>query len=187
MKRIDLTGKKLGRFLVTKLAYVKYHKSPISGIAQAKVYWECVCDCGTECVRPSDSLRYNMYPSCGCWNAELRPARTAKSSTKHGLSSDRLYKLVLATKSRAKRTGKEFDLDFNDMVVPDTCPVLGIPLEWGTKRTVDGSPSLDRFDNDKGYTKENVRIISRRANCLKNDATVDELEKIVAYMKGELK
>lgn len=68
---------------------------------------------------------------------------------------------------------------------PSVCPVLRIPIICGGSRT-DNSPSLDRFDNDKGYTPENVRVISWRANRIKNDGTIEEHEKIVSYMKGEI-
>lgn len=42
---------------------------------------------------------------------------------------------------------------------------------------------LDRLIPDKGYVKGNVHWISRRANRIKSDATVEELEKIISYMK----
>lgn len=49
----------------------------------------------------------------------------------------------------------------------------------------DNSPSIDRIDNLKGYTKENIKIISHRANAIKRDASVEEVEKILKYMKGD--
>lgn len=61
------------------------------------------------------------------------------------------------------------------MVIPDVCPVLGTPMV---------SPSLDRKNNDLGYIKGNVVVMSRRANCLKNDATVEEMRLILAYMEN---
>lgn len=87
---------------------------------------------------------------------------------------NRLHYLVQQAKYRAKRDGRDFDLTVDDLEIPETCPVLGIPMT---------SPSLDRKDNSKGYVKGNVFVISRRANILKNDATVDELEAVVRYMK----
>jgi len=46
------------------------------------------------------------------------------------------------------------------------------------------TPSVDRFDNTKGYTRDNIRVISLRANLLKKDATVDEVRKLLVYMEG---
>ena len=43
---------------------------------------------------------------------------------------------------------------------------------------------MDRFDNAKGYTPENVRVISNRANLLKKDATVEEIRMLLRYMES---
>lgn len=77
-----------------------------------------------------------------------------------------------------------FNLTEKDIVIPDIRPVLGIPLVIGSRRMHDNSPSLDRWDNHEGYTVNNTRVISWRANKLKLDASVDEMEKVLAYMKG---
>ena len=45
------------------------------------------------------------------------------------------------------------------------------------------SPSLDRLDSSLGYTPENVWWISYRANRLKNDSTLEELEKLVKAIR----
>lgn len=74
------------------------------------------------------------------------------------------------------------NLTEEDFIVPDRCPVLGIPIVIGGNRWYD-SPSVDRVDNTKGYVKGNVQIISGRANTLKKDATLAELEALVAYVK----
>jgi hypothetical protein len=78
---------------------------------------------------------------------------------------------------RAKRDGLDFNITKEDIVVPEICPVLGVPIKinYGSGWHND-SPSLDRIDNTKGYVKGNVRIISNRANRLKCDATLEELE-----------
>lgn len=88
---------------------------------------------------------------------------------------------------RAAKNGLEFNLDFTDVHVPDRCPVLGIPLRAGSAHGNAAracNPSLDRIDNSKGYIKGNVRVISLRANWIKRDSTVAELEAVIAYMRG---
>ena len=60
--------------------------------------------------------------------------------------------------------------------IPEKCPVLGIPLGGVTSRGgSDNSPSVDRIIPENGYIRGNVRIISKRANVLKNNGTLDEL------------
>jgi hypothetical protein len=88
-------------------------------------------------------------------------------------------------KSRAKAFGKDFNLDHSDIVIPDFCPVLGIPLSLNNNGAGyhSNSPSLDRIDNSKGYVKGNVRVISARANLLKNDATIEELELVLEDLR----
>jgi hypothetical protein len=87
---------------------------------------------------------------------------------------------------RAKKKGIEFSLELADIRIPKVCPVLGIPItpNIGGKSATPNSPTLDRLDSSKGYTKENTRVISWRANKIKADATLAELEAIVRYMRG---
>jgi len=88
--------------------------------------------------------------------------------------------LFLSCRNRAKRLGLEFNLTMEDFIIPELCPVFKTPilLEKG-----DGSPSVDRIDNTKGYIKGNVKIVSHRANTIKNIGTADEHRKIADYQE----
>lgn len=98
-------------------------------------------------------------------------------------------KMLYAARARARKSGIECTITLEDIVVPEFCPALGIPL----KATVGqgslppnklyNSPSLDRVDNSKGYIPGNVRVISMRANDLKRNATTEELEGVARYMR----
>jgi hypothetical protein len=79
------------------------------------------------------------------------------------------------SKQRAKNSNLEHNLLLEDIVIPDYCPVLGIKLETGDRKNHYNAPSIDRVDNSKGYTKDNIIIMSTKANMLKKDATLDEL------------
>lgn len=94
-------------------------------------------------------------------------------------------------KLRAKKCNLEFNIDPQDIIIPDLCPILEVPIECGTKDDYEYSPSLDRIDNSKGYIKGNIWIISKKANSMKNSATPDELNKfcknIIRYSLNNIK
>jgi hypothetical protein len=77
-----------------------------------------------------------------------------------------------------------FNLKVEELTIPSVCPVLGLPLKTNYEVVKHDSPSIDRIDPKGGYTMDNVRIISHRANTLKNDASIEELEKVLQYMKS---
>ena len=83
--------------------------------------------------------------------------------------------LYRSAKTRAKRKGIEFNIDLEDVIIPDKCPLLGCEFIPGTKDNYKYSYSLDRIDSTKGYVKGNVWVISSIANTMKNDATISEL------------
>jgi hypothetical protein len=89
------------------------------------------------------------------------------------------------SKKRAREAGIEFTITPGDIHVPEVCPIFHVPLEFG-KGISDSLPSLDRIDSAIGYLPGNVRVISWRANYLKKNATLEQLERMVAYMKGEI-
>ena len=98
-----------------------------------------------------------------------------------------IKQMVIAAKSRALRKNLPFNITIEDVTIPNMCPVLGIPIVIGQgkvdRSTPDNAPSLDRIVPAKGYTKGNVQVISKRANALKWDSTIEELEKVLAYMR----
>lgn len=96
------------------------------------------------------------------------------------------YGLFNGAKIRAKAKGLPFDLELTDVIIPKTCPVLGIPLKWSDKITNE-TPSIDRLVPEKGYIKSNCMVISMKANRLKNNASKEELEAILRYVSGNIK
>jgi hypothetical protein len=92
-------------------------------------------------------------------------------------------RLWVDARRRAKKKGIEFSITVDDIPdIPDVCPVLNIPIKIGNGRQCANSPTLDRTNNDIGYTAGNLNIISWRANSLKNNGTIKEFCAIVDYM-----
>lgn len=93
--------------------------------------------------------------------------------------------LLSRIKHKSKNLGIPFDLCPSDLDAPDKCSVLGIELNYrnrGSGYHTD-SPSIDRITPKLGYIRGNIRIISARANLLKNDATIEELEAVLSDLK----
>lgn len=91
--------------------------------------------------------------------------------------------MFFSAKARAKRANLPFSLTPDSIKIPDTCPILGIPIVCGVGHHCDSSPSLDRIRPKKGYIPSNIQVISYKANRLKSDGSAEDLMKIALYVK----
>lgn len=92
---------------------------------------------------------------------------------------DIVLKMLQRCKTRATQNKLEFNLTAEDINIPTHCPVFKVQFVFGD---VDWSPSVDRIDPSKGYTKGNVQIISNKANRMKSDATIEELKTFAKWV-----
>mgnify|MGYP003680884614 FL=1 len=143
-----------------------------------------VCSvCSSDIIGRNSNAVY-CSPKCGDIARNRRYASKHPDKVKENGKRQREkfeQRVVTRIKSRCKAKGIPFDLDVTDVIPPEVCPVLGIKLvlhNQGRGYHSD-SASVDRIDPTKGYTKGNVRVISARANLLKNDATSDELRLVL--------
>ena len=144
--------------------------------------WLCRCECGYEGTVIGTNLRTGGSKGCGCLNTN----RIMQVATKHGLSKTLEYALFTAAKSRARKNGIPFNLDLSDIVIPEFCPVLGIPMIKAIGKHTSNSPSLDKIIVKLGYVKGNVWVISNRANTIKTNATVEEIELLAAALRNKI-
>lgn len=173
MKVVDLSGQTFGALFVLRKDEEATKKN------KRGTYW-CKCsECNKEKLISSDIFRGRKpVVSCGCRKAagytHPRANPTKKNETR----------LLNYARRNAKRRGEECSLELNDIVIPEYCPVLGIKLEPGSRSHQDCSPSVDRIDSTKGYFKDNVWIISARANRIKNNATIEEIGMLYEALKS---
>ena len=98
--------------------------------------------------------------------------RLAESKWQKRYRQEKLPKYLLkSAKQRAIESKLPFNLDIEDIQIPENCPLLGVKMELRTKY----APSIDKIIPDKGYVKGNIMIISRKANTMKNDASIEQL------------
>jgi hypothetical protein len=120
------------------------------------------------------------------WNQEHRPQRTAAMRDKRAKSP--LVFLVREAKGRARVKGLPFDITPSDLEIPTHCPLLGIQLEpnRGGKQAQAGSPTIDRINPALGYVRGNVWVVSYRANRIKHNASLEELEVLTANLRKRM-
>lgn len=93
--------------------------------------------------------------------------------------------MLVYARAHAQNKGLDIDITVENITIPAKCPVLGIPLFFTEGKRTRNTPTLDRIDNSKGYTRGNVVVVSWRANDLKKDATLQELQRISQFY-GEI-
>jgi hypothetical protein len=153
----DLTGKTLNRLTVLGLYEQKDKKS----------YWFCKCECGSLCVIQGHKFTSETTKSCGClqreWTAKmalLEPTREAciKRLTKHGKRHSRVYTIYGQMRSRCYNSKSISYQGYGARGIT----VCDRWLESFENFYADmGDPpegfSIDRIDNDKGYSPDNCR------------------------------
>lgn len=110
----------------------------------------------------------------------IPPPAKYKPLTKH--------RILRKVRIRARKAGMVATIRPEDLHWPTHCPVLGLELDYSTPRGLrdvmgdkNSRPSIDRWDNSKGYVPGNCFVISYRANVIKNNATAEELQAVANY------
>lgn len=92
------------------------------------------------------------------------------------------YDLWRWARYRAKRDGLEFTIQPHDIEIGMYCPILDIKMDKNVGVSSSTSPTLDRVDNTRGYTKDNIRVISNLANIMKSSADEKTLHKFAQWI-----
>lgn len=145
--------------------------------------------------------KHKQYNYCGGYAPTCKictnKARLNTRNIQKDIETSKIYwkkhinrRLYSSCKARAKQLNLEFNIELSDIIIPSHCPYLKQKLtnlfaeEGATKAWY--NPSVDRIDPTKGYVKGNIEIISRRANVMKNNATVEELLLFAEAIKSRL-
>ena len=113
----------------------------------------------------------------------IKHSETNKIKQKENHKNNPLKRIYYDAKKRAKKKNIEFNIKLEDLNFPKLCPVLQIPLFVSGSKCTNNSPTIDRINNNEGYIKDNVLIVSFKANTIKNNSTIEELEKILNFYK----
>ena len=163
-KLIDLSGKKFGYLKVIERAENTKH---------GEASWLCECKCGTKKIIGGYRLRKGITKSCGCLNKEM----SKKKNKTHGMKGTRLYNIWQGIKQRTTNPNHHEYSDYGERGI-DICEEWKDSFEnfkkWSYENGYQDNLTIDRKNNDKGYTPDNCRWITikeqqrnRRSNhCL---------------------
>lgn len=146
-KIIDLTEQRFGRLTVIKRAGSNFYGTPL---------WLCQCDCGATSVVRGDKLRSGVTKSCGC----ILRDRAKGAAPASGDSGVRLYRIWHAMKRRCYNTNY---IRYNDYggrgitVCAEWLHNFKAFQEWAISHGYRDDLTIDRIDNDKGYSPDNCR------------------------------
>lgn len=170
MLRNDLTGKKIGRWLVLKRDYSRLPRT----------YWLCLCSCGTKKSVCGYTLTAALSKSCGCYAIELSKIRGPMLYTTHGEAANKTttpeYLAWQAMKTRCYNKATHYYHLYGGRGIT-------VCKEWlesytnflrDVGRRPSSAYSLDRINNNGSYCPENVRWATK-SQQRKNQRTRKEI------------
>lgn len=146
-------GKKYGRLLV--LGDAPDRKTPSSG--RSRRFCDCLCDCGKRVEVSLPDLKNGHTTSCGCAWCEA----TKKAATSHGKSKTRVYTSWQGMRDRCTNPSNAAYANYGGRGI-------SVCERWESFENFfqdmgDPPPhrSLDRINNDQGYSPHNCRWATR--------------------------
>ena len=126
------------------------------------------------------------------WLESTREARTKygtkrQRDRKESSVKEWLKHLLKSCKSRKKTNAlKECSLTIDDLLKQfdkqnGLCGICGLPLEWKHGSLM--SISIDRIDNNLGYTPENVHLVAKWLNIGRGTSSLYEIRELVNRLR----
>lgn len=147
---IDLTGKRFGRLTVLEKA-----PSTVKN-GRYETWFNCKCDCGNIVTVRGRHLRYGHVNSCGCLEKE-NLERIHQEQITHNESKSRLYNIWNGMHQRCenKNNSRYSDYGMRGISVSEKWKHYESFKEWAISHGYKNDLTIERIDNDLGYSPEN--------------------------------
>ena len=143
--------------------------------------------------------RDNLQKKCkSCANSQNK--NYLKKTIRYGDNWQKFIISGLRHSTSLARLSEKYDKDFNLEAMSEItidfltklkekqnnkCNWFGVDIDFSRNDWL-RSPSLDRLDNDKGYTRDNVVLTCRCANLARNKSTVEEMDNFLSELKNSI-
>ncbi len=152
--------------------------------------WLCQCDCGNTKVLKFSDMSGNHTRSCGCLVREVNKNNTYRQKPDGSSAFNQLY---LAYKKSARYRGLSFEITEGEfrMLTKSDCFYCDLPpsLQASTVKKTHGEyiyTGIDRIDNSKGYTLDNVKPCCKQCNYAKRDLSEQEFLEWITRLAAHL-
>lgn len=128
---------------------------------------------------------FGAYKSSPAYAERLQRQMTQRKKEKRETPVVRWAAVAIGNaRRRAKAAGLVCDITKEWLLAtaPTHCALLEVPLDYAATTSTAASASLDRRDSALGYTPDNCRIISFKANRIKSNASVFEIALLAKNM-----
>lgn len=133
-----------------------------------------------QCSKCKQTLPLDSFGKCKATKDGYQ--YTCRLCTKGYDTRDRLLRYWQTKRHRVK-VDYTVTCEYLREIWTDICPALGIPISLGLHQSSDNLAHLDRIDPNLGYVEGNVQWLSAKANRIKTNASIQELEKVLAHMR----
>lgn len=170
-KNINLVSQIFGLLTIIEYYGVDKYKNKL---------WKCKCKCGKICTATTTCLKSGKKKSCGC--NQYKKGKDVYNYTGYkDITGSKWYSI----KSNAASRNLDFKITKQyiwSLYIEQNmkCYFSGLPISY-----IEGNASIDRINNSLGYTNNNVVIVHKDINLMRNKFSVKYFKKLCKLVNNK--